>query len=179
MTNWDPYSIDHFRIEMDKWEIAQAIDVGGRRLVANLGRGDAKHYDRSRMESDLIAQPAAVLCEAAVAKWLGVYYDWSAWDSADHGRHRHRPDVGGFEVRRVRTSPNVAVRRRDFEKNVDIAAAYVDTDQLDHVLVFGWVPIEIGWEHGQPSHYDPEGTRLYPVAHMNPHIWETAHVLSE
>ena len=175
MSDWDPYSINHDRVDMDKWEITQAIDVGGRRLVANLGRGDAKHYDRARMENDLIAQPAAVLCEAAFAKWLHVYYDWSAWEGGEHSRFRHRSDVDGFEVRRVRTSPNVAVRRRDFDKKVDIAAAYVDTERLDHVLIFGWVPVDVGWEYGQPSTYDPENTRLYPVSHMNPRVGTVMH----
>ena len=142
---WDPFQYPHTRVAMQDWEIRMAGEVGVRRLVANLHKPDARHYDRSKMQSDWIAQPAAVLCEAAAAKWLDRYYDWSAWEANKHDQHRHTGDVSGIEVRRVRTQPAVAVRQRDAAKNTEIVAAYVDMDDPTTVCIYGLLQASWAW----------------------------------
>ena len=144
---WEPHNYPHTRVAMQAWEVQMAGEIGARRLVANLHKGDAPHYDRSKMQSDWIAQPAAVLCEAAAAKWLDRYYDWSAWDATTHHRHKDGGDVGGVEVRRVRTQPAVAVRQRDAAKGVEIVAAYVDMDNPTEVLVYGLIDARWAWAY--------------------------------
>lgn len=168
-------SFRHVAVRMQPWEIEHALTVGGKRLVANLDRGNALHYKSTLMESDWIAQPAAVLCEAAVAKFLGVYYDWSAWSSEAHHLHRAAPDLPGVEVRRMRTHPRPTVRWRDVEKNVDIYPAYISMDDPREVLVYGGAPASQCWFHGKPAAYDSTGkSRTFPLSVVS--LPEVAHV---
>ncbi len=155
----------HAPITMQPWEIQQAITVGGGRWVANLGKGNAPHYDQKRMEHDLIAQPASVLCEAAVAKHLNVYYDWSVWLAGDHSKHRHQPDLAGIEVRRVRTQPLVTVRHTDVEKGVTVYAAAVNMDNPSTVYVYGHITAAEGWQRGLPADFSPDARRV-PLEHL-------------
>ena len=145
MTEWDPTAYPHDVVTMRPWEIQQAGQVGAARLVANLDKPDAKHYNRAHMESDWIAQPAAVLCEAAVAKHLNRFYDWSAWTANQHDQYKGAADLDGIEVRRVRTQPKVAVRYRDATAARTVAAAYVDMDNPETVLIYGFLHALTVW----------------------------------
>lgn len=101
-------------IELLPWEYERAFAVGIGRYTANWGKGDARHYDRSRMEEDRSAQAAAAVCEIAVARYTNSYWHGHVWHRTDHARHRSEPDVGtNIEVRRVRTRNAVAFRRTD------------------------------------------------------------------
>lgn len=155
-------------IPLEPWEIQQGIEVGGKRWVANLNKKDAPHYDRNRMEPDLLAQPAAVWCEAAVAKHLGAYYDWSAWDAGQHDRFRANADLGGLniEVRRVRTQPRVTVRRRDVDADRIVYAAWVSTNDPRRVLVYGHIRAAQGWDVGKPPQWDTENSRQVELTHL-------------
>jgi len=163
-------TVRHEVVPMEEWEILHAARVGSERLVANLDRGNAPHYQNDRIESDWIAQPAAVLCEAAVAKHVGAYYDWSAWRSAQHDRHAAKPDIDGLEVRRLR-NPNLlaTVRRRDLDKDVEIAPAYVDMADPREVVVYGSILAEVAWSLGQAPKWDPVNARQFHVEHCVPH----------
>jgi hypothetical protein len=150
----------HATLTMQPWEIQHAITIGGGRYIANLGKGNASHYDHKRMEHDLIAQPASVLCEAAVAKHLNVYYDWSLWTAGDHNKHRQQPDLIGIEVRRVRTKPLVTVRKTDVEKGVKVYAAWVNMTNPTKVFVYGYITAAEGWQRGIPADFSPNARRV-------------------
>ena len=154
----------HRVITMEIWEIQRAIEVGGARLLANLDRGNALYYQHEYMESDWIAQPAAVLCEAAVAKAINHYYDWSAWSGSKHEQHRQTEDLAGIEVRRFRTRPMPTVRRRDVEKGVEIRPAFVDMDNPREVLVFGGAHASACWNAGEGYGNDPDNNRRFPLS---------------
>ena len=154
----------HRVITMEMWEIEHAIKVGGARLLANLDRGNALHYEQAYMESDWIAQPASVLCEAAVAKSLDRYYDWSAWDGSKHEQYRQTEDLAGIEVRRFRTKPMPTVRRRDVEKGVEIRPAFVDMTDPREVLVFGGAHASACWNAGEGCAPDPDNNRRFPLS---------------
>lgn len=125
-------------IEMLPWEYERAFTVGIGRFTANWGKGDARHYDRSRMEEDRSAQAAAALCEIAIAKHTNSYWHGHVWHHTDHARHRQAPDVGNnIEVRRVRTKNAVAVRRSDAGRIV--WAARVVDPEYRQVEVLGFV----------------------------------------
>lgn len=101
-------------ISLESWEYERGFAVGIARFTANWSNGDAKHYDRSRMEEDRNAQAAAALCEIAVARYTNRYWHGHVWHRSDHWKHRGSADVGkSIEVRRVRTKNAVAVRRSD------------------------------------------------------------------
>lgn len=105
------------KITLTAWEYERGFAVGIGRFTANWGKADAAHYDKSRMEEDRSAQPAAALCEIAVAKYAGEYWHGHVWHATDHAKHRSLADVGpNIEVRRVRTRNAVAVRRTDAGK---------------------------------------------------------------
>ena len=159
-------------VTMEPWEIEHAVIVGGKRIIANLKRGNALHYKDQFMESDWEAQPAAVLCEAAVAKFLGKYYDWSAWDSTSHDEFRSSPDLDGIEVRRMRTRPAAAVRARDVAKGVYIWPTFVDMDHPGIVYVFGGASAQYCWDNGTYASYDAtDQTKTF-----HPRILAGAHV---
>lgn len=147
----------HTPVAMNTWEIEHAVLVGGKRIIANMERGNALHYKDQLMETDWAAQPAAVLCEAAVAKFLGIYYDWSAWSAHEHDAMRHGADLGNIEVRRMRTSPRATVRLRDVTKGADIWPAYVDMDDPRTVLVYGGASAAWLWDRSTPASFDSTG----------------------
>jgi hypothetical protein len=106
-------------ITLTPWEYERAFAVGIGRFTANWGVGDAEYYDRSLMEEDRNAQPAAAICELAVAKYTGKYWHAGVWSRGDHSKYKHLADVGDdIEVRRVRTKNAVKVRSKDAGKIV-------------------------------------------------------------
>ena len=66
-------------VDMNLVEIAIANQYGLMSKLANEGKSDKSYYDRKLMESDRVAQPAAILCEMAVAKLLNIYYVPTLW----------------------------------------------------------------------------------------------------
>lgn len=106
-------------ITFETWEYARAFDAGMRRFAENWETSDALYYDRELMEDDRNAQPAAALCELAVAKYLNQYWHGGVWHRTEHFKHRSKADVGSnIEVRRVRTGHAVKVRLKDAGKIV-------------------------------------------------------------
>ena len=106
-------------IEFYPWEYKLGFQVGATRFVENWGRQNAAHYEESKMEEDRNAQPAAVLCEIAVARYLNQYCHCHIWHSSEKGKYKHLADVGNdIEVRRVRTGNAVKVRVGDAGKVV-------------------------------------------------------------
>lgn len=125
-------------VELRPWEYEAAFQVGIARFVANWGKADAAHYDRGAMEEDRKAQAAAAICELAVARHTNQYWHAHVWHHSEHWKYRHLPDVGdNIEVRRVRTSNAVAVRRTDAGKVV--WAARVADQEYRSVEILGFV----------------------------------------
>lgn len=149
------------------WEYEHAYSVGIRRFTANWQKGDAPHYDRRLMEADRNAQVAAALCELAIAKHVNQFWHASVWSAHDHARFAAQPDVGhDIEVRRVRTSKAVAVRRNDRGKAV-WAARLLD-EEYRSAEILGWIDGELGWEVGRDS---GRGYRLVDVRDLNRPDW--------
>jgi hypothetical protein len=125
-------------IELHPWEYERAFAVGIGRFTANWGVDDASYYDRSRMQEDRLAQPAAAICELAVAKYTGKYWHGGVWCRGDHSKYKHLADVGDdIEVRRVRTGNAVKVRKKDAGKIV--WGARVVDDEYRTVEILGYI----------------------------------------
>ena len=155
-------------IELEPWEYEWASHVGARRYIENWGKRDARHYDKKRMEDDRTAQVAACVGELAVAKLTNQYWSGHVWHKTDHDQHKHMADVGdNIEVRRVRTSTNGAVRRRQLGKGLLLFIVQPVAPEFRAVDIIGWIDHDEGWELGEPSQYDPEGTRLIAPELLN------------
>ena len=131
----------YVKIVLRPWEYSLVAQVGAQRAARNHNRGDAAHYDRSRMEDDRTAQHAACAAECATARALNKYWTaGGAWDASEHQQWRALADVGtNIEVRRIRdaTSTTFAVDNRDRERV--IVACFVEPPELNTVRVLGWV----------------------------------------
>jgi hypothetical protein len=125
-------------IELLPWEYERAFAVGIGRFTANWNVEDASYYDRSRMQEDRLAQPAAAICELAVAKFTGKYWHGGVWCRVDHEKYKHLADVGDdIEVRRVRTGNAVKVRKKDAGKIV--WGARIADDEFRTVEILGCI----------------------------------------
>ena len=156
-------------VELESWEYEWALHVGARRYIENWGKRDAPHYDKKRMEDDRTAQAAACVGELAVAKLTNQYWSGHVWKADQHKDHRGKPDVGtNIEVRRVRTSTNAAVRRRQLENGWILFVVKPVAPEFRAVEILGWIDHDEAWEKGEPSGYDPEGTRIIAEDFLNP-----------
>ncbi len=156
-------------IELEPWEYEWASHVGARRFIENWGKRDAAHYDKKRMEDDRTAQVAACVGELAVAKATNQYWSGHVWHKSDHETYKHLPDVGtNTEVRRIRTSPSGAVRKRQLGKGLQLFIVRPVPPEFRAVELLGWIDHDEAWELGEPSNYDPEGTRLIGEEHLSP-----------
>jgi len=156
-------------VDLDPWEYEWASHVGARRYIENWERADAFHYDRSRMQDDRTAQVAACVAELAVAKLTNQYWSGHVWKVDQHDQYKHIPDVGkDIEVKRVRTSTNAAVRRRQNGLGLVLFVARVVEPELRSAEILGWISQDVGWAKGSPSDYDPENTRVVPEECLNP-----------
>ena len=156
-------------IELEPWEYEWASHVGARRFIENCGKRDAAHYDKKRMEDDRTAQVAACVGELAVAKATNQYWSGHVWHKSDHETYKHLPDVGtNIEVRRIRTSPSGAVRKRQLGKGLQLFIVRPVPPEFRAVELLGWIDHDEAWELGEPSNYDPEGTRLIGEEHLSP-----------
>ena len=139
-----------------------------RRFIENWGKRDASHYDKKRMEDDRTAQVAACVGELAVAKVTNQYWSGHVWHKSVHKEYKHLPDVGkNIEVRRVRTSDNGAVRQRQVGKGLVLFIVRPVMPELRAVEMLGWLDHDKAWELGEPSGYDPEGTRTITPEHLD------------
>ena len=156
-------------IELEPWEYEWASHVGARRFIENWGKRDAAPYDKKRMEDDRTAQVAACVGELAVAKATNHYWSGHVWHKSDHETYKHLPDVGtNTEVRRIRTSPSGAVRKRQLGKGLQLFIVRPVPPEFRAVELLGWIDHDEAWELGEPSNYDPEGTRLIGEEHLSP-----------
>jgi hypothetical protein len=129
-------------ITLSPWEYERAFAVGVGRFTANWGTADAPYYDRRRMEEDRNAQPAAAICELAVAKYTNQYWHGGVWHRTDHGRYKSLADVGSvIEVRRVRTANAVKVRSKD--KGKIVWAARLADDEYRSVELLGFISADV------------------------------------
>ena len=113
------------------------------------------------MEDDRTAQVAAAIGELAVARVTNQYWGGHVWAGNRHQENRGRADVGhNIEVRRVRSSNNVAVRRRQLGKGLILFVVRPVPDEFRTVEMLGWIDHDEAWELGEPSGYDPENTRV-------------------
>lgn len=148
------------RIELEPWEYEHASQVGIRRYAENWGKADAKHYDHFRMEDNRTAQVAAAVCELAVAKAINQYWGGHVWSGSKHKQYKDLPDVGtNIEVRRIRTSPDAAVRKRQLGKGLILFVAQPEPPELRSIDILGWIDHDEAWEKGKPSSYAPDSTR--------------------
>ena len=148
------------RIDLEPWEYEWANAVGIRRYAENWKAPDAKHYDAFRMEDNRTAQVAATVCELAVAKVTNQYWGGHVWPQGKHKEYKDLPDVGtNIEVRRIRTSPDAAVRKKQLGKGLILFVAQPQPPELRSVDILGWIDHDEAWEQGKPSSYAPETTR--------------------
>lgn len=143
------------------WELEWVTTVGMRRHNNNLHKHDAAHYDPRLMEDNLTASIKSAKCELAAAKALGRYWSGSVWDTGQHEKYKHEPDVApNIEVRRTRNANGaLPVRIRDVDDNRDLVLTYYE-EILRAVRVLGWIDADTGWSIGKPAHYSPDTTRL-------------------
>ena len=154
-------------IELEPWEYEHALSIGARRYAANWGKRDAAHYDKKRMEDDRTEQAAACVGELAVAKATNQYWSGHVWHKSDHATYKHLPDVGtNIEVRRVRTSTSAAVRKRQLGNKLVLFVVKPVAPEFRTVEILGWINHDRAWKIGEPSGYDPEGTRLIAEEHL-------------
>ncbi len=158
------------RVELTPWEREWAEYVGRKRTEANEGKGNAAHYDPSRMQDNLTANIASCVAELAVAKRLNRYWDGSFWTAETHDAFADRADVGeNIEVRRIRSAGNpLAVRRRDMERGRHMVLAFPHPDEFVVVDVVGWGTAAELFPIGRPADYDTENTRLVEQVLLNP-----------
>jgi hypothetical protein len=155
-------------VTLETWEYEHACNVGIRRYTANWGKQDAPHYKKELMEDNRTALVAAAICEIAVSKHTNRYWHGHVWHASEHNKFRHLPDVGyNIEVRRIRTSPRVAVRRHQVGKGLVIWAAKAVEPEFREVELYGWLQYDLAWDKASSSSYDPENTRVLPVSELN------------
>jgi hypothetical protein len=147
-------------IELMPWEYEWASHVGARRFIENWNRGNARHYDSSRMEDDRTAQVAACVAELAVAKYANRYWSGSVWPSYRHDHYKHLADVGhNIEVRRLRTKETAAVRKKQVGQGLVLFVAKPIAPEFRQVEMYGCIKYDKAWNLAVPSSYDPENTR--------------------
>lgn len=128
-------------VDMNLVEIAIANQYGLMRQLANEGKNDKSYYDRRLMESDRVAQPAAILCEMAVAKLLNIYYVPTLWHSDQHQEKKFDADVGlDIEVRRSRKK-GVGPAIRPTDRGKILFGCFIPCEEWRQVDVLGFVVI--------------------------------------
>ena len=148
-------------IELEAWEYEWASHVGIRRFIENWEKADAPHYKRKYMEDDRTAQVAACIGELAVARITNQYWSGHVWPGNRHVENRNRADVGhNIEVRRVRTSDNAAVRKRQLGKGLVLFVVRPIEPEFRACEMLGWIDHDEAWKLGEPSGYDSKNTRI-------------------
>jgi hypothetical protein len=144
-------------IHLETWEYEHASAVGIGRFTANWGKQDAEYYSRERMEDDRTAEVAAAITELAVAKYTNQYWPGTVWPAGQHNVYREMPDVGhNIEVRRVRTRPGGAVRRKQVGKGLELWVAKPIEPEFKSVEIWGGIRYDDGWRVGDPSGFSDD-----------------------
>jgi hypothetical protein len=132
------------RIAMSPSEVMYASMVGLARHEQMRFCDDKPYYNRDYMEPDVHAQPAAVLCEMAVAKFLNIYHLPTCWNVTEHKQHNLDADIEDIiEVRRVRKvniekGNGPGVRLKDIGKTIVACGVSGEMDEVD---ILGWLEI--------------------------------------
>lgn len=143
------------RLSREDYEASWAAGIA--RMMENLNKNDAPDYQRGHNIPEHLAQPLAVMCEVAVARHLGVPWDWDAavWAAKDHNRFRNNADVGSnIEVRRVKY-PNgpVSLRSNQVGKGLTLFVAYAMPPEYLAIKILGARPYDDAWNDAQPAVY--------------------------
>lgn len=159
------------RLDDDDWALAHLH--GARRVAANKHKLDRASYRNGLNEEDRRANTDAVLCEVAVARHLGLDWDWdmASWEAADHQKFRDRPDVGtNIEVRRVRAPHNPpSLRPWQVGKGLYLFAAYVMPPEGMNVKILGARDYDEAWALAGVATYDKKGSgsRTLPQQYLH------------
>jgi hypothetical protein len=150
-------------VDFEPWEYVHAHDIGIRRAVANWNVKDKKSYTNGRNQPEIIASPAAALCELAVAKALNKFWGGHVWDNRDHRAYKHMADIEpNIEVRRIRDKKNpIAVWQKDYGKGRILVVCFPIEPEFRQVEILGWLPLDVAWEKGEQRYADD--CRVFPV----------------
>lgn len=153
-------------VDFEPWEYIHAHDVGIRRAVANWKVKDKQSYQNGRNQPEIIASPAAALCELAVAKALNKHWSGHVWDNRDHKAHKHMADIEpNIEVRRIRDKKNpVAVWQKDYGRGRTLVVCFPVEPEFRQVEILGWLPLDIAWEKGEQRY--AKDCRVFPVSKL-------------
>jgi hypothetical protein len=153
-------------VTLEAWEYEHAYQVGIRRFTENWTKKDASYYDKSKMEEDRNAQPAAAICELAVAKHVNQYWSGHVWTKESHNLHKGKADVGtNIEVKRVRTKNAVAVRQKQVGKGLFLFAARAIEPEFRQVEILGWIDYDTAWALGEDSEFHQ--TKYLSLSELN------------
>jgi hypothetical protein len=153
-----------YPVPMTWEEIRDAHVVGLGRCIANRNSRDKAQYsDRKRMTADRVAQPGAVLCEMAVAKFLEIPFMPTLWPSSEHHKHKNDADIGSLiEVRRVRF-PGLGPSVTHKERGRVLVGVYLPDKPEDE-----WFKAEVvGWARPAWDATEKDFNRLYIVKHTD------------
>lgn len=162
-------------VDLAPWEYEWAAHVGIQRMTRRTNSQNASHYQQStRLEPELRATIATCCCEIAVARAYNLYWGGHVWDARDHAKHKSIADVGhNTEVRRVRKEGSpFAVRKADVQAGRLMVAAFAHDPDFRTITVYGSISADEAWELGEPSDFDPDGTRYCSISYLEPHeVW--------
>lgn len=153
-------------VTLEPWEYIHAHDIGIKRFVANWNVADKKSYTLGNNQPEIIASPAAAICELAVAKALDRFWGGHVWDNRDHKFYNAKTrDLQDIEVRRVRERANpFSIWKKDTGKNSIIVVAYPIPEEFRQVEILGWIPADIAWERGTEAY----GRKTLAQSHLKP-----------
>ena len=150
-------------VQLSEEDYTKSWAAGAMRLLANLHKNDAPSYRHGANQPEHIAQPLAVMGEVAVARHLGLGWDWNkaVWDASDHHANRNKADVGAnIEVRRVRNlRQKPSLRSRQCGRNLAVFFVYPMPPEYLQVKILGWVPQDEVWGDCIPAIYNGEPSR--------------------
>ena len=139
-------------VPMDCGEVHLAHTIGLMRQQMNANSSDKSYYKASRMEANRIAQPAAVLCELAVAKALNVYVIPKVWPASKHSIHKQEGDIGELiEVRRVRQE-GIGPAVRSTDRGRAVFGCYIIDNEWTSVDVLGFYFVPRHWRQENFDH---------------------------
>lgn len=147
----------HVIVRLDEEDWVNSWTAGAHRVVENLHRQDSRDYQHGLNAPEHIAQPLSVMCEVAVARHLGVEWDWDKawWKSKDHNKNRHLVDVGNdIEVRRI-AKPNsgASLRKNQVGKGLTLYVAYAMPPEYFNIKIVGARRYDEAWEDSRPARY--------------------------
>lgn len=141
------------RLSDDDW--VNSWTAGARRVTENLRKSDSEDYARGLNIPEHLAQPLAVMCEVAVARHLGIDWDWdkAVWKAKDHNRFRHNADVGtNIEVRRVKYENGaVNLKSNQVGRGLFVFTAFAMPPEYLNVKILGFRNYDEAWDLAKPA----------------------------